>query len=99
MSLHYPPEFRRGACERMLAGEAVKDLAVELGVGFGTLYRWRRQALIDAGLAPGVLSYEADRLVQARRRIAQLEDELAMTRAASELFAKGGGDPKGATRL
>ena len=29
MPRHYPPEVRREACERMLAGEAIKDLAGE----------------------------------------------------------------------
>ncbi len=32
MPRHYPPEVRREACERMLAGEAIKDLADELGI-------------------------------------------------------------------
>ena len=98
MPLHYSMEFRREVCERLLAGESVKMLAEELDVGFGTLYRWRRQALVDAGRSPGVLSYEADRLAQARRRVKELEAELEMVKAASDLFAKGGGDPKGVTR-
>ena len=49
MPRHYPAELRRRTCERMLAGEAVKDLVVELGIAQVTLYKWRRQALIDAG--------------------------------------------------
>ena len=48
MPKHYPPELRRRTCERMLAGEAVKDLVVELGISQVTLYKWRRQALIPA---------------------------------------------------
>ena len=61
MPFRYSIEFRRRVCERMLAGEPVKDLAVELSVSDATLYKWRRQALIDAGDAPGLKSYEADR--------------------------------------
>ena len=49
MPRHYPAELRRRTCERMLAGAAVKDLVEELGIAPKTLYRWRRQALIDAG--------------------------------------------------
>jgi hypothetical protein len=45
----------------MLAGRAVKDLVVELGIAQVTLYNWRRPALIDAGLRPGLKSYETDR--------------------------------------
>jgi transposase-like protein len=39
MPFHYSGEFRRQACERMLAGEAVKELAAELGVSDATLYK------------------------------------------------------------
>jgi transposase-like protein len=83
----------------MLAGEAVKDLAVELGIGIETLYRWRRQALIDAGRHPGLKSYQADPLQQARRRIIELEAELKVVKAASALFEEGAADPKGSSRL
>jgi len=100
MPRHYPAELRRQTCERMLAGEAVKKLVAELGISSHTLYRWRRQALIDAGQRPGAKSYEADPLQSARRRIKELEAELDMVRAASELFAEGAKvSPKGSTRL
>jgi transposase-like protein len=83
----------------MLAGEAVKDLVVELGISDITLYRWRRQALIDAGQRSGAKSYEADPLEAARRRVKELEAELKLVRAASALFEEGAVDPKGSTRL
>ena len=101
MPRHYPAEFRREVCERLLAGEAVKDLVAELGISDHTLYRWRRQAEIDAGVRPGAKSYEADPLQAARRRIIELEAELKLVKAASDLFAEGEGavDPKGSSRL
>jgi transposase-like protein len=100
MPFRYSSEFRRQVCERMLAGEPVSELAAELRVCDATLYRWRRQALIDAGEAPGVVSYEADRLAQARRRIKDLEAELKLVKAASALFEEGETvSPKGSTRL
>ena len=99
MPRHYPAELRRLTCERMLAGDAVKDLVAELGVSEHTLYRWRHQALIDAGQRPGAKSYEADPLQAARRRIKELEAELALVKAASALFEEGGASPKGSTRL
>jgi transposase-like protein len=70
----------------MLAGERLQDLAEELGVSEATLYRWRNQALIDAGRKPGVKSYEPDELLRARRRIKDLEAELDLVKAASALF-------------
>src|ERR1700679_94653 len=100
MPRHYPAELRRETCERMLAGEAVKDLEAELGIHNVTLYKWRRQALIDAGRRPGVKSYEADPLEQARRRIKELEAELEITKAASAIFDQLEQiDPKGSSRL
>jgi transposase-like protein len=83
----------------MLNGEDVRVLAEEYSIGSGTLYRWRRQALIDAGRSPGVASYQPDPLGTARRRIKDLEAELEAVKLASELFAMGGVDPKGSSRL
>ena len=54
MPFRYSIEFQLRTCERMLAGEAIKDLVVELGISEATLpERWKRQALIDAGAAAG----------------------------------------------
>jgi transposase-like protein len=99
MPRHHPAALRREACERMLGGESVDDVSTALGVSSNTLYKWRRQALIDTGQRPGVQSYEADPLAQARRRIRELESELEITKAASALFEEGAVDPKGSTRL
>lgn len=100
MPRHYPAEVRRHACERMLAGETIKDLVDDLGITMETLYRWRRQALIDVGQRPGLKSYEADPLAQARRRIQELEDELEMVKAAAQLYDElEATDPKGSSRL
>jgi transposase-like protein len=99
MPRQYPAELHRQVCERMLAGEAIKDLADELDITVETLYRWRRQALIDTGQRPGVKSFEANPLAAARRRIQELEAELEMVKAASAIFEEGEVDPKGSSRL
>src|SRR5271163_3496772 len=99
MGFSYPTRFRDEAWQRMLSGEQVEILAVELGVAAGTLYRWKHQALVDAGRKPGIKSYEPDELAKARRRIKELETELEMVRAASALF--NGGEvvrPKGSAQ-
>jgi transposase len=83
----------------MLAGEAVKDLVAELGIAEVTLHKWRRQTLIDAGQRLGAKSFAADPLLQARRRIKELEAELKAMKTASALFAAGAVDPKGSSRL
>lgn len=46
MPRQFPAEVRREAYERMLAGEAIKDLVEELGITMETLYRWQRQAQV-----------------------------------------------------
>jgi transposase-like protein len=100
MPRQYPAALRRSACEAMLAGEAVKELSAVLGVSQETLYKWRRQALVDAGRRPGAKSYEVDPLLRARRRIKELEAELKVVKAASALFSKENPvDPKGSSRL
>lgn len=63
-----------------------------------TIYNWRRQHLIDTGRAAGIPSSENAELVAARRRIAELETELAIHRRAAELLdavvpPKGGSRP------
>lgn len=86
MAFRYPTPFREAACQRMLAGECVEELAEELEVSVATLHRWKHQALIDVGRKPGVKSYEPDELARARRRIKDLEAELDLVKAASALF-------------
>ena len=72
----------------------------KLGVSEATLYLWKRQALIDAGRAEGIKSFEADELAQAHRTIAELEAELEITKAAVALFnGEEPVSPKGGARL
>ena len=78
----------------------VSSLSPELGVSEATLYKWKRQALIDAGRAEGVKSFEADELARAHKTIAELEAELEAVKAASALFnGEEPVSPKGGARL
>lgn len=47
---------------------------------------WRRQELIDRGELPGLMTEEREELRAARRRIRELETELAVHRRAAELL-------------
>jgi transposase-like protein len=60
MPMRYPKDFRRAVCARLVAGERVSSLSKELAVSEATLHLWKRQALIDAGRADGVKSFEPD---------------------------------------
>jgi transposase-like protein len=93
----YPTEFRRRVVELVEGGRRVAEVAVELEVSEQTIYTWRRQARIDAGLEAGVSSSELAELAAAKRRIRELETELAIHRRATELL-KDQTSPKGHTR-
>jgi transposase len=67
-------------------GRPIAEVAQALGISAQSIYTWRRQDRIDKGLTPGLSSPEKEELAAARRRIAQLETELAITRRAAELL-------------
>mgnify|MGYP001585973588 CR=1 FL=1 len=69
----YPPEFRRRVLWLLRSGRSVTEVAAEFGVSIQSIYNWRRQERIDAGLIAGVTSTDHAELIAARRQIAQLE--------------------------
>lgn len=93
----YSAEFRRRVMELLAAGRRVGDVARDLGISDQTVYNWRRQERIDQGLEAGLSSGERAELLAARRRIRELESELAIHRRAAELL-KGTTSPKGGSR-
>ena len=97
MPRRYPAEFRRKVLDLVVAGRPVAQVAYDLQISAQVIYTWRRQQLIDSGQMPGMTSSDHAELVAARKRIAELENELAIHRRAAELL----GDvvpPKDATR-
>ena len=82
----YPPEFRRKVLDLVEAGRPIAEVAQALGISAQSIYTWRRQDRIDRGRLPGLSSPEKEELAAARRRITQLETELAVTRRAAELL-------------
>lgn len=97
MPKRYPPEFRCRILELLRAGRSAAEVAADLGLSAQTIYNWRRQDEIDRGLRPGLSSTDHVELVAARRRIVQLESELAVARRAVELLREAV-PPKGASR-
>jgi transposase-like protein len=79
------------------AGRKVADVARDLGVSEQAIYGWRRQERIDRGLDPGLGTQERVELAAAKRRIRELEAELAVHRRAAELL-KEASAPKGGSR-
>jgi transposase-like protein len=93
----YPIEFRRKVLDLIEAGRPVAEIAEQLGITAQTVYNWRRQDRVDRGLEAGTSTRESAELGAARKRIRELETELAVTKRANELL-KGQSDPKGGGR-
>lgn len=53
MPRQYSSSVRRQIVSRLRSGEPVSAVAVETGICEATLFRWKRQALIDAGVVEG----------------------------------------------
>src|SRR6188472_1960428 len=86
MGKGYPPEFRRRVLDLVASGRRVTDVARDLGVSGQAIYNWRKQDRIDHGEVPGLRSAELAELQAARRRIHELETQLAATKRANELL-------------
>jgi transposase len=97
MPRSYPAEFRKRAVELVRSGRPVVEVARLLEVSEQTIYNWRRQDRVDGGELAGITTSEGAELAAARRRIRELETELAIQRRAAELL-KAVVPPKGASR-
>ena len=89
----YPAEFRRRVIDLVESGRPAAAVAAELDISGQSIYTWRRQARIEAGMTTA----DHGELVALRRRVRELEAELAIHRRATELL-KGDADPKGGSR-
>jgi transposase len=93
----YPAELRRRVIDLLATGRKVADVARDLGISEQAIYGWRRQEQIDRGLVPGLSTLEQTELAAAKRRIRELEAELAVHRRATELLQETA-HPKGDSR-
>ena len=97
MPRRYPVEFRRKVLDLIEAGRPVAEIAEQLGITAQTVYNWRKQDRVDRGLELGTSTRESAELSAARKRIRELETELAVTKRANELL-KAQSDPKAGGR-
>jgi len=98
MPRRYPVHTRRQVIELARSGTKVAQLAATFGMTEATIYNWLRQERIDLGEIPGTSTDTALELTAARRRIRQLETELAVSRKVNEVFLDQGLSPKGSSR-
>lgn len=98
MPRRYPPEMRRQVIELARSGTRVKQLAVTFAISEATIYNWTKQDKIDRGELEGLSTDQAVELMAAKRRIRQLETELAVARKVNEVFLNQDLAPKASTR-
>lgn len=94
MPSRYPVETRGQVVELARAGTRVAQLAETFAVSEATIYNWLKQDRIDRGEAPGLSTEGQMELVAAKRRIRQLETELAVSRKVNEVFLEQNLPPK-----
>ena len=100
MPFQYPPEVHHAVCQRLIGGEKILSLALELNIAVATLHRCRRQSLIDHDRLSGVKSFDIDEWARAQRTIRDLEAELESGKATTALFnGEVPVNPKGSSRL
>ena len=98
MPRRYPPDLRRQVVELARSGTRVVVLAETFGMTEATIYNWLKQEQIDRGELAGLSTDQALELAAAKRRIKQLETELAVSRKVNEVFLSGDLAPKGSSR-
>jgi transposase len=98
MPSRYPAEVRRQVVDLARSGTKVAKLAETFGMSEATVYNWLKQERIDRGESPGLSTEGQMELAAARRRIRQLETELAVSRKVNEVFLEQNLPPKASTR-
>ena len=98
MPRSYSFDVRRQVIELARSGTRVGQLSVTFGMTETTIYNWLKQERIDRGEAPGLSTEGQMELAAARRRIRQLETELAVSRKVNEVFLDQDLAPKTSTR-
>jgi transposase-like protein len=91
----YPAEFRRRVLDLIEGGRTVADVARDLQISDQTTYAWRRQDRVDCGVEAGLTTAEHAELAAARKRIRELETEVAIYRRATELLKEQTADRRG----
>jgi transposase len=98
MPSRYPAEVRRQVVDLARSGTRVAQLSETFGMTEATIYNWINQEKVDRGEVEGQGTEQALELKAARRRIRQLETELAVSRKVNQVFLDQDLAPKASTR-
>lgn len=84
MPNQYAPQFRERIISLARSRRSVAELSAGHGPAEATIYRWLNQDAIDHGEKAGTTTTQNAELLEARRRIRELEHDLI--RAAAAIF-------------
>lgn len=98
MPRRYPAEVRRQVVDLARSGTRVAQLSETFGMTEATIYSWVNQEKVDRGEVEGQSTEQALELKAAKRRIRQLETELAVSRKVNQVFLDQELAPKAPTR-
>lgn len=98
MPSRYPAELRKQVVGLARSGTKVSQLCETFGMSEGAIYGWLKQERIDRGEQPGLSTEGQMDLAAAKRRIRQLETELAVSRRVNEVFLEQNLPPKVSSR-
>ena len=94
MPHRHPAEVRFQVIELAQSGTKVAQLAETFGMSDATIYNWLNRRGSTALRSPGLCTEEALDLAAAKRRIKQLETELAVSRKVKLGLPRGRPPPK-----
>jgi transposase-like protein len=92
MPRQYSAQVRERVIGLLEEGRDDEELTGELGIPSATIYWWRKQSTVDAGEIAGVNSAIAAALTDPRRRIHELDEELAATQFAALVLRDQGSE-------
>jgi transposase len=98
MPRSYPFDVRRQVIALARSGTRVSQLSITFGMRETTIYNWLKQDRVDRGEEAGRTTDQQLELAAAKRRINELETELAVARKINEVFLQEGISPKGSSR-
>ena len=83
----YDQEFKREAVKLVLEGRPAVEVAPDLGIGVGLLYRWKAKSL-DEGTVPATAGMVSE-VEGLRARLAEVERERDILKKALGILSRG----------
>lgn len=86
----YSDEFKREAVAQAESGRNVRQLARELGLSPGLIYKWReRYQVVEEQLEPSAGRAESAQVRELKRQLAIMTQERDILKKAIQVFSRG----------